>query len=192
MSATIVGLPPQTSPALTGVAPLTPDGKGVDLNKGLMYLPLWLFLRRLETLANSGGGTAGGDLSGTLADATVIALQGKPIDPGAPSTGNVLAWNGSEWIGTAPSVTPGAATIDYHTITIATTIHASVMPAPANGLLRVFLTMGAAAVQPAWAGSDFSIAPGALALAVGTRSIICFCADGSGKWAMEAPPVTNR
>lgn len=40
---------------------------------------------------------AGGDLSGTLGAATVQAIQGKPVSGIAPSSGQVLAWNGSAW-----------------------------------------------------------------------------------------------
>ncbi len=101
-----------------------------------------------------------------------------------------------EWIklyGTGVPVTvPGAATIDFHTISGALAIGASVLPAPTNGLLRVFLTMASGAVQPTWNATDFSLAPGAISIVVGTKTIVCFCADGSGKWAMEANPVTNR
>jgi hypothetical protein len=89
-------------------------------------------------------------------------------------------------------ITGGAAVIDYHTVSGALAISASVMPAPTNGLLRVFLTMASGAVQPTWNASDFSLTPGEISITVGTRTLVCFCADGAGKWAMEAPPVTNR
>jgi hypothetical protein len=40
---------------------------------------------------------AGGDISGGLTAATVKALQGKAVGTTAPSTGQVLTWNGSQW-----------------------------------------------------------------------------------------------
>ena len=40
---------------------------------------------------------AGGDLSGTLTTATVSKLQSRPMAPAAPSTGQVLTWDGSQW-----------------------------------------------------------------------------------------------
>jgi hypothetical protein len=46
---------------------------------------------------------AGGDLSGTLTSATVSKLQSRPMAPAAPSTGQVLTWDGSQWTPQNPS-----------------------------------------------------------------------------------------
>ena len=50
---------------------------------------------------------AGGDLSGTLASATVSSLQNRPMAGTAPTTGQVLAWSGSQW---APQPQSGGVT----------------------------------------------------------------------------------
>ncbi len=43
------------------------------------------------------GTSAGGDLSGSLTNPTVVGLRGKPISSTTPSTGQVLTWTGSSW-----------------------------------------------------------------------------------------------
>jgi hypothetical protein len=39
----------------------------------------------------------GGDISGTIAAATVKAIQGEAVGTAAPSTGQVLTWSGTQW-----------------------------------------------------------------------------------------------
>lgn len=43
-------------------------------------------------------GAAGGDLGGTYPDPTVIQIGGNPISSDVPDAGDVLQWDGSEWV----------------------------------------------------------------------------------------------
>jgi hypothetical protein len=58
-----------------------------------------------------------GDVTGTVGAATVVKLQGRSVDSAAPSTGNVLRWDGSKWapfalaMGGDVTGTPDAATV---------------------------------------------------------------------------------
>src|ERR1035441_1074 len=45
----------------------------------------------------SGVFSAGGDLSGTPTDQTVIGLQTRPLSATVPTTGQLLGWSGVAW-----------------------------------------------------------------------------------------------
>lgn len=64
---------------------------------------------------------AGGDLSGTLTAATVKGIQGKTVSATAPTSGQVLTWNGSQWV---PQAVSGALGGDLSGTTAAATVQA--------------------------------------------------------------------
>ena len=64
----------------------TPDVDGIMFPDGT-----------LQTTAATAGGPAGGDLSGTYPDPSVVGLQGQSVRSATPQDGDVLAWSGWDW-----------------------------------------------------------------------------------------------
>lgn len=76
---------------LSATAPTT--GQVLEYN-GSTWIP---------TTPASGAFTAGGDLSGTSTSQTVIGIQGVPVSATAPTSGQFLGYNGTNWIPTTSS-----------------------------------------------------------------------------------------
>ena len=84
-------------------APQTPAPGGVSSVNGRTGAVLpesgdYAFSQIAGTIASVQLPSAGGDLSGTLGSATVGKLQNRPVASTTPSTGQVLGWDGSQWL----------------------------------------------------------------------------------------------
>jgi hypothetical protein len=93
--------------------------------------------------ANQAPQTMGGDVTGTTAVSTVVALQGNAVSSATPTTGYVLEWNGSAWAPTSSLPTsPVQGDIIYYNGTAWVNL--------ATGTAGQVLTTEGASANPQW------------------------------------------
>jgi hypothetical protein len=69
----------------------------------------YTFAQILGTVSSGQLPSAGGDITGTLTSATVGKLLNRPLGGTVPATGQVLTWDGTQWIPQTPSSGGGGA-----------------------------------------------------------------------------------
>lgn len=87
--------------------------------------------------------TMGGNVTGNSTNCTVVSLQNRPVSATAPTTSQVLAWNGSSWTPQTPSVvssvTMGGDVVGNSSTTTVTKLQgnavSSAFPATGQGLV---------------------------------------------------------
>ncbi|MCR9249266.1 MAG: hypothetical protein NXI20_02540, partial [bacterium] len=57
--------------------------------------------------------TAAGDVSGDFSTLQVTGIQGNAVDAGAPATGNILKWDGTQWLLSADNDAQDAASVPF-------------------------------------------------------------------------------
>ena len=106
---------------------------------------------------------AGGDLSGTLTSATVSRLQSRPMASTAPSTGQVLTWDGSQWTPQAAPSGGGSGGVSGLDRTVSNTYTA--------GAKQTFVASGAT--------SGINVMPGTLPTSPAAGDVATDASDGN-------------
>lgn len=144
---------------------------------------------------------AGGDLSGTLTNASVIRLQGRSVSATVPTNGQVLKWNGTQWApaaddaGSLPTLTANQIISHNGTASTAVTMGGDATFNGTTGALTIANNaITTAKILDGTIGNGDIAGTAAIAvtkLAAGTNGQILTTVAGAPAWATAPASVTT-
>lgn len=176
---------------LTAVTPIAQKVIGLQGNSVAAtaptdgYLLTWNQLAlEWQPLAPPVSFTAGGDLSGSNTNQTVIALRGRSVSNTAPNSGDTLLWSGSAWT-PGPSFTPGgdltgntssqtvvSLTGSLGIVSVPTAVLAFGADPATSGVIRMTAAVSTDLIKFKYSGADYNLAQidGSAFLRIGNTS----------------------
>jgi hypothetical protein len=94
---------------------ITTNAASANTKRIVYYNAQYYYSDGTNWIAMSLSGTAGGDLAGTYPNPTVDGLQGRPVSNATPVNGQVLQYDGTNWVpGSIPSGGSGGGGVVYY------------------------------------------------------------------------------
>jgi hypothetical protein len=190
-----LGAAPLNSPAFTG-APTAPVPTVGDSSQ---QIPTTSWVKSLGFITGNQGITLTGDTTGsgtTSINNTNVALQGRPVSATAPTTNQVLAWSGTQWVPTTPAdgtITLSGDVTGSGTSSIPTTLAASGVTAGTYNTVTVnakgLVTTGS---NTAYLTGNQTITLSGDSAGSGTTAISATTVGLQGRAVSATAPITNQ